>query len=442
MILQLEELILNPQIIIIDNKSTCIRTFKYLIELKNKYKIIDNEHNYGHNAWFLLLDSLPRRFIVTDPDLLFNKNMPANFIDILLELNEKYKTSRIGFALDISEPELMFPYSFEDYGYDGITTICDSQKVYWEKKIPDDKYELYEAEIDTTFFMFDKENQYTGISIRIAGLFTMKHLPWYIDNVPDLSRYERMMMYNDSNDSSSIKHFEFQYLSDNNYVSIKKSDEIYLIQLSGDDSDNYWIDIFPTWEDELFDLFNVHLEQNKQYLDIGSWIGSTAIYATRKVSEVVCVESDPVSIIKLKRNIDVNRTESIVHIEEKAIFNEEGKFYFGRSNHSNTSQYNDSMSQLKIEKKYEDDILVETITFGQIIKKYNLTNLCFIKIDIEGGEEHILTEVLDYIFTHNIPTYISFHYEWWIDKDLDRFPFDNEIKQKIKLNPFCSILFK
>ena len=43
---------------------------------------------------------------------------------------------------------------------------------------------------------------------------------------------------------------------------------------------------------------------------------------------------------------------------------------------------------------------------------------------------------------YNIPIYVSFHYDWWKDKNLERFGFLTENqKRDINVDPFISILF-
>jgi hypothetical protein len=48
-------------------------------------------------------------------------------------------------------------------------------------RLPNEQYELYIADIDTTFSLINKKN-WLNPSIRIAGDFTCRHLPFYIDN--------------------------------------------------------------------------------------------------------------------------------------------------------------------------------------------------------------------------------------------------------------------
>ena len=107
---------------------------------------------------------------------------------------------------------------------------------------------------------------------------------------------------------------------------------------------------------------------------------------------------------------------------------------------------NDSTSQIYYSEEMSDEYyLNETITLESIIKIYNInTNeVSLIKVDIEGGEENILNNLFTIKNTYNIPLYISFHYELWKDKNLDRFDFlTSELKNKIILEPFTSILFE
>ena len=65
-----------------------------------------------------------------------------------------------------------------------------------------------------------------------------------------------------------------------------------------------------------------------------------------------------------------------------------------------------------------------------------------IKVDIEGGEEHILDQLYAIHSEHKIPMYVSFHHTWWSDKNLDRFVWLTDAqKQSVRREPFTSLLF-
>jgi hypothetical protein len=88
--------------------------------------------------------------------------------------------------------------------------------------------------------------------------------------------------------------------------------------------------------------------------------------------------------------------------------------------------------------------LTETITLNSIIKQFeiNVYDISLIKVDIAGGEENILDDLYDIHIKYRVSLYISFHYNWWNDKNLDRFAFlSQDTKNTIISNPFISITF-
>jgi hypothetical protein len=163
---------------IVDNASTCLETKEFLktTDVKVIYNTINGTPRISPNKNKHIYDTMPNMFILTDPDLQLNTDIPTNFIDVLLALSLKYKTKKVGFALDISDYNKMYQ---GDYFFGN--TIYDWEKRFWENKQSDSEYELYEAAIDTTFCLINKNNR-EGMYLRIAGNFTAKHLPWYIDN--------------------------------------------------------------------------------------------------------------------------------------------------------------------------------------------------------------------------------------------------------------------
>jgi hypothetical protein len=212
MIEQLESYNLK-NITILDNCSDDEKMIKYLNDIK--YKKILLKENLGPHAFYKneIYNQLDNIFIVTDPDLLFNENLPKNFVEILINLSDKYKTSKIGPALSINDHEDFFQY--RDYFHN--MTIYQWESQFWRKRI-DDEYELYEAGIDTTFFLHNKKYGWRGKEIRVAGNFTFKHLPWYIKkwHKYDLPLIERWNMYKNVSRWSTTGKFINRYLEENN----------------------------------------------------------------------------------------------------------------------------------------------------------------------------------------------------------------------------------
>ena len=128
---QLENI--NPNIlkniIIMDNNSSDINTINFLTT--TRYKVIRNAVNKGpwveHYVDFY--NSLPNKFFITDPDLQFNKNLPKNFNEILLNLSDKFNTYKIGFALDVTD----FNQMYNTIYYNNLN-ISDWEKQFWTNR--------------------------------------------------------------------------------------------------------------------------------------------------------------------------------------------------------------------------------------------------------------------------------------------------------------------
>ena len=169
----------TDNIYIIDNKSTYPPLVSYLKSIENKIKVLYMDQNYGHKVY--QRDEITKlsgdKYIITDPDLILNKNLPKNFIDILSSLSDKYQIGKIGFALDITKNINLTMISS-----DNKQNIINWELQFWKNKIDNSEYELYNADIDTTFVLINKKyykpDSYT--SIRIAGDFTSTHIPWTI----------------------------------------------------------------------------------------------------------------------------------------------------------------------------------------------------------------------------------------------------------------------
>jgi FkbM family methyltransferase len=429
---------------ILNNKSTCLNTINFLNNVD--VKVI---HNSGNNGpWITpynnkdVYDSLPNKFILTDPDLQLNENIPSNFIEILSVLSDKYETGKIGFALNISD----FEQFYKDNNYFNNLSIYDWEKRFWQNKIHDDNYELYNAIIDTTFCLIDKNNTFKHVcEIRIAGDFTAKHLPWYTEN--DIySVYEKYINSISTERSISTISKIISSHTENKYLKIYKNGELFLIENNESNPNlSFWRNNYSGWENEAFKVFDKYLSKDKIFVDIGGWIGTTAMYGARKSKHVYSIEANNHSLNDMMVNLTTNCTNNFTLIN-KAIFNVDNiKINFGKNIFLQNSKINDSTSQI-----YSHDIftneyyLVETITIDNIIEKYkiNVYEISLIKVDIEGGEENILNELFDIHVKYSVPLYISFHYSWWKDKNLDRFSFlPSNVKNIIISNPFTSIIF-
>jgi len=177
-------------IIIIDNASSSSEMIKWLSYNSSRagIRVVRLKENLGPRHCFMddaVLALLPRRFCLTDPDILFNSSLPEDFLAQMALLAEKHRIGKVGFALDISDRHLMKKL---DYDIDGVKyKTWEWEEQFWCKCMDrlNGGDEVYDAPIDTTFALYDKKyfsSEDKKRALRIGGRFTARHLPWYIDS--------------------------------------------------------------------------------------------------------------------------------------------------------------------------------------------------------------------------------------------------------------------
>ena len=152
-------------------------------------------------------DALPGYFCLSDPDLIFNPDMPHSFVEDLLALSERSKFGKVGLALRIDDADKMRGTTLKIFGTS--YNIIDWEKQYWVRRYQDNIIEapVYVASIDTTFALYNKKyvTARTGRgfyrALRVAGKYTARHDPWYKERlISDLEadRYSRLQQFSTS----------------------------------------------------------------------------------------------------------------------------------------------------------------------------------------------------------------------------------------------------
>jgi hypothetical protein len=386
-------------IIILNNASTCPETIAYLKSVGvsgvggvSGVSVINNVGNLG--PWIThmnnrhIYDLLPDKYIITDPDLKLNEKIPCNFIEILANLSDTYKTSKIGFALDISDYE-QFHTTKE---YMANQTIREWEAQFWKKKIDNSSdaayaaYELYDADIDTTFCLMNKTNIMRGYDnkIRVAGDFTAKHIPWYIENEV-YNLYDSYILNTNTTHISTISRIVKPYV-ENNYLRVHKNDEYFWI--SKRNNNPFWKDIYGDWKKEMFEVFDRYLSKDKVFIDIGTWITPTAMYGSRKSKHIYAITTDTEIAEFATKDMKENCEKNYTFLD------------YATTN-------------------------IETL-LADVSLLADAADASLINVDIGGEEENRLDELYDICVRHDIPLYICFHYHIWKDKNLDRFHYLTE----------------
>lgn len=125
--------------------------------------------------------------------------------------------------------------------------------------------------------------------------------------------------------------------------------------------------------------FNVNI--NDTVIDVGACIGEFSIAAALKAKKVIAIEPNRRNIVWLRNNVALNRLHNIILIK-KAIWN------------SSTSlklyQHNSIGKHSLVQKGTEGTENVRTDTLDNIISKFNVHKVDFLKIDVEGAESEAL----------------------------------------------------
>lgn len=241
---------------------------------------------------------------------------------------------------------------------------------------------------------------------------------------------------------------------ENNYIVVNKKNVIHKFVRFDRETDHFTSNIFQNWENEKFNVFDKVKDNRGIAIDIGAWIGTTSIWLAKNFYHVVSIECDKESLICLEKNLTASECKNVT-ICDKAISNTSEKIIFGPIG----NRLNESTSCIKTHSNNENDYVMRSATFKQIIYDYIYSNekinshrISFIKCDIEGEEENILEDLLHFAYYNNCSVYVSFHLDRWKSKKITDFEYlfkyfktnhsVHDLPQYIAQNPFTSILFE
>lgn len=225
---------------------------------------------------------------------------------------------------------------------------------------------------------------------------------------------------------------------------------------------DWFVDCFSrhAWEPETFDTFNGVKDTTTTALDIGAWIGPTTVWLSKHFKSVISIEADPIAYKALAANIVTSDCNNVTLINQP-IYARKDNVVFGVNQFDPflaSEGLGASTSQIKPTPTNLTDSTRPTVTL-ECLKKYSdYDNISFVKVDIEGGEEHILEQLLVLSNEKKWKLYISFHYSWWKEKNIERIEpllsqaktikptsinqnnvSSEEIISFIIQNPFCSV---
>lgn len=177
---------------------------------------------------------------------------------------------------------------------------------------------------------------------------------------------------------------------------------------------------FQKWEKNTFHILDHYYNLHKIYIDIGAWIGPTALYASQRFNSVYAIEPDGIAFRRLANNLKANNIDNITIVnkclsdkDETILFGGNGKWGNSEStmlvSNPEYSSWDGRWSKEEREKNIKE---IETISIDTLITEFNInpSNIGFIKMDIEGGEL-IVVPAIQHILKQSKPIfYISLHF--------------------------------
>jgi FkbM family methyltransferase len=196
-----------------------------------------------------------------------------------------------------------------------------------------------------------------------------------------------------------------------------------------------WLDFWNRvqnrkWEHETLWILEYFLSparhENAVYVDFGSWIGPTVLFAGQFASRVYSLEPDPLSFSTLNANVNLNPVVAArTNLYHECIAPKTGELEFSGSGESNTRMSGTLDTKfLKAGTRW----MVNCRTLPQFLKdeRVDMANLRLIKMDTEGTELWLLPALrpwLEGLGKGNKPAiWLSVHSPFWKDQDKPEHP--------------------
>ena len=171
-----------------------------------------------------------------------------------------------------------------------------------------------------------------------------------------------------------------------------------------DDQPTFWDRVeVGRWEPGTLAVIDRLVDGRTTFLDLGAWVGPTALNAAHLARRVIAVEADPAALDQLHRNLAVNPDLAPrIEVVPRAVHADEGHVTFGARR-----KPGDSMSSVLLADA-DHTWQAATITPRQLADMLAPDERLVIKMDLEGGEYALLPS-LGPLIDRAKAVVISFH---------------------------------
>jgi FkbM family methyltransferase len=150
---------------------------------------------------------------------------------------------------------------------------------------------------------------------------------------------------------------------------------------------------FGYHESSVFQFLDTFLREGMTYCDIGANIGLYTIFAAKRVGrtgKVISFEPQSETFRRMIKNIQLNNLINIITVN-KAVGDVDGFITILQDEDSAKSFVSKS-----VEKEKNPDT-IEVINFDSFIKKQQIYNIDYLKIDVEGFEYNVLIGMKNFL---------------------------------------------
>lgn len=158
------------------------------------------------------------------------------------------------------------------------------------------------------------------------------------------------------------------------------------------------------WEPHIFSIFDRYISSEKSYIDLGAFVGTSVLYGARLAKHCYAVEPNPLSYQFLLENISLN-SELLGKITtlEACIWHSVGHCTL-------TAPVKPYGSAASIRHKSGPACWeVEALTFEEFLQRFQIKDVNFIKMDIEGAESIVLPTMKHYLRRWRPTVLVSIH---------------------------------
>jgi FkbM family methyltransferase len=170
---------------------------------------------------------------------------------------------------------------------------------------------------------------------------------------------------------------------------------------------NSFFTIQEIFYEKIYDKDFVKLSVNDVVVDIGANVGFFSLYSQNYLpSKIYCLEPFEDNFIHLQNNLSPYNNTTFI---KKAISNNTGTSTFSISTNNSVHRLSSHDEFSSLINPVVDSTIVETISFNDLLKDYDIKKIDFLKIDCEGGEIDIF-ETIDLEYLRNNIKKIALEY--------------------------------